>query len=98
MPFERIIPHPFTAGGVQAYAPLSSGVYGISNARQWIYIGETGNIQSALLTHLRQAGGPLMQYQPAGFVYEVCDQNNRAQRQGRLIQEYDPACNGHLSR
>ena len=46
MPFEEPISRPLTSVGVHAYAPAVSGVYGISNAREWIYIGETDNIQS----------------------------------------------------
>ena len=39
MPFTQHIPRVFTATGVRMYAPMASGVYGISNAREWIYIG-----------------------------------------------------------
>ena len=46
MPFEEPISRPLTSAGVHRYAPAVSGVYGISNAREWIYIGETDNIQS----------------------------------------------------
>ena len=93
MPFERITPRPFTSPAIQTYAPLASGVYGITNAREWIYIGETDNIQAALLEHLSDPGTPLMQRQPAGFVFEICAGTQRSERQGRLITEYAPACN-----
>ena len=53
MPFEQLTPRTFTTGGVQMYAPSAAGVYGISNAREWVYIGQTDNIQGALLAHLR---------------------------------------------
>ena len=53
MPFEQLVPLPFTPKAVQTHAPIASGVYGISNAREWIYIGETDNIQGALFEHLR---------------------------------------------
>ena len=53
MPFEQLVPRPLMATAVQRYAPIAPGVYGISNAREWIYIGETDNIQGALLTHLQ---------------------------------------------
>jgi hypothetical protein len=52
MPFEQITPRPLTSGAIQIYAPDSSGVYGVSNALEWIYVGETDNIQDALLGHL----------------------------------------------
>lgn len=49
MPFEQLTPRPFTPSSVRIYSPIASGVYGISNAREWIYVGEAGNIQRALL-------------------------------------------------
>jgi len=93
MPFEQLIPRQFTSGGVQAYAPVASGVYGISNAQEWIYIGETDNIQGALLAHLQDVRASLMQRQPTGFVYEVCELARRPGRQDRLVIEYNPTCN-----
>ena len=93
MPFEQLIPRPLTAGAVQAYAPTTSGVYGISNSREWIFIGETDNIQGTLLAHLREPGTAQMQRKPTGFVYEICDRGGRHARLGRLVSEYGPSCN-----
>jgi hypothetical protein len=98
MPFEHLTPRPFLPGPIQAYAPIASGVYGISNAREWIYIGETDDIRGALLTHLREYASPLMLSKPAGFVFEVCDRSQRPIRQDRLVHEYSPTCNGHSPR
>ncbi len=93
MPFEQLTPRTFTTGGVQMYAPSAAGVYGISNAREWVYIGQTDDIQGALLAHLRNAQTPLMKREPTGFVFEVCEGTLRSARQDRLILEYEPACN-----
>jgi predicted GIY-YIG superfamily endonuclease len=93
MPFNQFTPRNFTNDAVQMYAPGVSGVYGISNAREWIYIGETDNIQSSLLDHLHEINTKLMKREPTGFVFEVCDQARRASRQDRLVTEYGPACN-----
>ena len=93
MPFDRIVPHPLTAASVQIYAPAVSGVYGISNAQEWIYIGETDNIQAALMGHLQDWSAQVMKKHPTGFVCEVCDGLRRPARQDRLIVEYGPACN-----
>ncbi len=98
MPFEQFTPRSFTAGGVRAHAPTGSGVYGISNAREWIYVGAADNIQTALLDHLQDLDAPLMKRQPMGFVFEVCDRVRRSVRQDRLIVEYEPTCNQHASR
>ncbi len=98
MPFEQFIPRQFTAGGVQAYAPRESGVYGISNSREWIFVGEADNIQGALLNHLQDIQTPLMKRGPVGFVFEVCDRTRRLTRHDRLVQEYGPVCNRPVSR
>src|SRR5712692_1573707 len=98
MPFSQLIPQVLTPVTVYAYAPTASGVYGISNAREWIYIGETDNIQGTLLAHLQQRDTSLMQRQPTGFVFEVCEGVRRQARQDRLVLEYEPTCNRRLSR
>lgn len=95
MPFEGLTPRPFVPGAIQTYAPTASGVYGISNALEWIYIGESDDIQSALLMHWRDGESPLMKSKPAGFVFEVCDRAHRPGRQDRLVSEYGPSCNRH---
>ncbi len=93
MPFEQPIPLTFVARVIQTRAPVASGVYGISNAREWIYIGETENIQSALFDHLQDLNAALMKLQPTGFVFEVCDRVRRPARQDRLVLEYEPTLN-----
>ena len=65
----------------------------MSNAREWIYIGETDNIRGALLAHLHDPAASVMQRQPTGFVFEVCEQSRRPARQDRLVLEYEPTCN-----
>lgn len=98
MPFERIIPRPLTKSGVHTYAPAAAGVYGISNATEWIYIGETDDIQRVLLEHLENPNTSVMRKHPTGFVCEVCDGVRRQERQDRLILEYEPTCNRQPSR
>jgi hypothetical protein len=93
MPFNEFIPAPFTARAIETHAPVASGVYGISNAREWIYIGETENIQGALFHHLQDLHASLMKRQPTGFVFEICDGARRPARQDRLVLEYEPVCN-----
>jgi len=93
MPFEQVIPHSLTVNSVHRLAPAVSGVYGVSNAREWIYIGETDNIRSSLLEHMGQAHTHVMRCRPTGFVFEACVKDRRIVRQDRLIQEYEPVCN-----
>jgi len=93
MPFEQLTPRPFTPGAIATYAPAVSGVYGISNAHEWIFIGQTDDIKGSLLEHLQDLSTSLMKRQPAGFVFEVCQGARRSARQDRLVLEYEPACN-----
>ena len=98
MPFDELIPRSFTSSSVREYAPIASGVYGISNQMEWIYIGETDNIQASLLTHLQESNTTLLRRQPTGFVFEICDRSARPSRQDRLVLEYGPTCNRNWSR
>jgi len=93
MPFEQPIPRALTLQSVCFYAPTTSGIYGMSNAREWIYIGETDDIQGALFHHLQDLHTSLMKRQPTGFVFETCDGARRSARQDRLVLEYEPVCN-----
>ena len=97
MPFDQPFPRSFTESSVQEHAPTLSGVYGISNASEWVYIGETDNLQRALLLHLEESNTALLQQQPTGFVFELCDRAKRPDRQDRLVLEYEPTCNRHWS-
>ena len=96
MPFDPHIPRSLTPNAVHAFAPATSGVFGISNAREWIYIGETDNLRGTLLAHLHEGETALMRLRPTGFVFEICDQATRPTRQDRLVREYEPICNRRL--
>jgi hypothetical protein len=93
MPFDRFAPCTYSLVSVQKNAPAMSGVYGLSNAREWIFIGETDNIKAALLAHLHQAHTPLLERGPTGFVFELCAPHNRPGRQECLVGEYAPFFN-----
>ena len=93
MPFEKLFPRSFSPPSIMEHAPARSGVYGISNASEWIYIGETDNIREALSRHLRESDATIFRRQPTGFVFEVCDPASRPTRLERLILEYSPVCN-----
>lgn len=98
MPFSPATPFSFSAISVLEHAPALPGVYGILSAAEWMYIGETGNIRESLMGHLRQTPAAPVSRQPNRFVFEVCDPTRRADRQDRLILEYEPVCNRHWSR
>lgn len=93
MPFERTLPRSFNPSSVRNFAPATSGVYGLSNAREWIFIGESDNIQAALFEHLSNLDSEVMRLGPKGFVLETCERTRRLARQERLIAEYRPLYN-----
>jgi len=93
MPFEQFTPRSFTFVSVRANAPAASGIYGISNAQEWIYIGESDNIQASLMHDLQKGDSALQKRFPTGFVFELCHAGDRQSRQDRLITEYEPVCN-----
>lgn len=97
MPFDQHVPRMFTPAGVWMFAPIASGLYGLSNAREWIYIGETDDIRAALLGHLADIRTSVMTSKPTGFVFEVCQRAHRPARQDRLVLEYEPICNRYSS-
>ena len=96
MPFMNQLTLAFTAPSVRKNAPARSGVYGLSCAREWIYVGHTDNIQDALMRHLME-GLPVGEAeQPTGFTFELCSLEARIARQDRLVRELEPARNRGL--
>lgn len=93
MPFEGSVAHAFKSTSIRAHAPSAPGVYGISNAREWIFIGQTDNIRSALIGHLEDSDNQVRHMVPTGFVFELCPLEGQSVRFGRLVAEYLPACN-----
>ncbi|MGJ5814388.1 hypothetical protein [Paludibaculum fermentans] len=90
MPFERPFPRPFTISSIREHAPALPGVFGLSNAREWLYIGEAGNIQDTLLERMELWSGQAAGHMPTGFVFEVCDRARQAVRLASLVHEYKP--------
>jgi excinuclease UvrABC nuclease subunit len=91
--FEFTLPHAFSNVSIRTHAPSAPGVYGVSNARQWIYIGETDDIRERLLEHLTETSTRIRRYIPTGFTFEVCHSHNKAERHRRLVAQYSPVCN-----
>ena len=90
MPFNRFFPYAFSLVSVQRNAPAMSGVYGLSNAREWLFIGETDNIKASLVRHLQGTHTPLLEREPTGFTFELCSPHDRQGRKSQLIEEYEP--------
>jgi hypothetical protein len=93
VPFQNYVAAIFSELLIERLAPPLAGVYGLSNAREWIFVGETENIKAALLTHLQATNRAVADRSPTGFTFEVCSPHARFARQDRLIQELEPVCN-----
>jgi len=90
MPFARHSGYSFTAASIRQYAPSWGGIYGLSNAQAWIYIGAVDDIRAALLHHLNERNATSDFRSVTGFIFELCDPAERSQRCRRLIEEFHP--------
>jgi excinuclease UvrABC nuclease subunit len=93
MSFVECAARSFTAVSVQKNAPDSSGVYGLSNGCEWIFIGEASNIRARLMEHLSEVDTALARRSPTGFTFELCSPNKRITRQDALVRQFEPFCN-----
>ena len=94
MPFARHSGYSFTAVSVSRNAPEWGGIYGLSNARGWIYIHAVDDIRAALLDHLNERSPAWDFRSVTGFTFELCDTAQRSQRCSRLIEELHPTVRG----
>jgi predicted GIY-YIG superfamily endonuclease len=78
---------------VDKNVPAASGVYGLADASQWIYVGETANIHAELFQHLQHPNAFLKGHSPSGFTYELSSQEYRAGRRDQLVFELQPIGN-----
>lgn len=97
MPFQNYVASAFSELLIERFAPPSAGVYGLSNAREWVFVGESENIKAALLAHLQAPNRAVADHAPTGFTFEICAPHARFARQDRLIQELEPVCNRNMS-
>jgi|SRR5579862_390761 len=93
MNWDEHTPYLLTRTSVLRNASEVSGVYGLRDGNNWIYIGECPNVQRALLECLGGRVPCVLQFQPRVFVFEPCPPRHRKARQRELAQIYKPACN-----
>ena len=74
-------------------APHAPGVYGLSNADEWIFVSSGEDVQAALLNHLNEADTAVSSRVPTGFMFESCDAEACLARQQCLVSELKPTCN-----
>lgn len=96
MSFASSNSFPFTESGIATYAPRGSGVYGIFNSKEWIYVGESKDMEARLFAHLRgesDQSACILRREPTSFIFETCDSTKRIARESALILELNPQCN-----
>jgi hypothetical protein len=92
VPFEGYGGFAFTWVSVQRNAPSMPGVYGLSNAREWVFVGIANDIQAALLAHRQEGNTTLKSRAPTGFTFEICHPSQCGARASRLTAELAPVC------
>jgi len=91
MPWNNPLEYPFNMHDVKENAPSESGVYALCDGDQWILLGESDNLQHALLAHLDpSAKAYIDRASPSTFSYELHPADQRAPRLKERIQELQP--------
>jgi len=86
----------FTFEAVRQKAPNASGVYTIYTARQWVYVGESDDIQQSLFRHLNEPNASINRFGPLSFSFELATADERQARRRVLIAQLEPACTSAL--
>ena len=93
MPFQNVGNRAFTETSIRKNAPAAPGVFGLSNAREWIYVGQSVNIQAELLELLDDPPPFFHEHVPAGFTFERSAAAKLIERQNQLVMELEPVGN-----
>ena len=80
----------FTREAILACAPPTSGVYGLFNFDCQVFIGESANIQEALLRHESESDFQSRHLQPTGFTFEPCAVELCRSKVDELIARFHP--------
>lgn len=80
----------FDKESILAYVPQDSGVYALDHFGIELFIGETGDLREALLSHYYRRDFQSDQGRPTGFTFEVCGAELRAAKAQRLIEQFQP--------
>lgn len=87
----------FTKKAILASAPRASGVYGLHNVDCQIFIGESENIQEALLRHEKETDFTSRHLVPVGFAFELCTAELRKSKVAELIRRFCPVLQANAS-
>lgn len=80
----------FTKEAILAWAPPTSGVYGLFNFDCQVFIGESANIQEALLRHVSETDFQSRHLRATGFTFEPCTAELRKHKAAELITRFRP--------
>ena len=80
----------FTREAILACAPPASGVYVLFNFDCQILIGESANVQQALLRHESETDFQYRHLRPTGFTFEPCAAELRKTKADELIARFLP--------
>ncbi len=83
----------YAAPTILEHAACAAGVYALRSGARWIYVGESGNIQAALLHHYRGDTPWISDQHPTQFAFEVVAEDACSSRRRELIREMKPVCN-----
>jgi hypothetical protein len=93
MPWRNVRSFLYNASSVKKNAPAASGVYGIFTPHEWIYIGESQDIQARLVQHLNGDNLCISRSGATSFSFELVPAQQRTVRLSDLVLEYRPVCN-----
>jgi predicted GIY-YIG superfamily endonuclease len=93
MPWRNVRSFLYNPASVRQNTPAASGVYGIFTAHEWIYIGETTDVQARLLQHLNGDHPCISKSGATAFSFELAPESRRVARYSALVREYLPVCN-----
>lgn len=80
----------FSPDVIRACVPPSSGVYGLFNFNYQLLIGESDNLQEALLRHRNDRDLQARRYRPTGFTFQLYSADVRKRKAAELIERFRP--------
>ena len=80
----------FSPDVIRACVPPSSGVYGLFNFHHQLFIGESDNLQDALLRHRSDGDSQARRHRPTGFTFQLYSAEVRKRKAAELIERFRP--------
>ncbi len=93
MPWQGSTWFEYAAPAIFMHAACAPGVYALRSEARCVYVGESENVQTALLRHYRGDTPWISDERPMQFAFEVIPGDARLLRRWELIREMKPVCN-----